>query len=81
MKVDVLTVNDVVFNKWCWWSNWIDIAVFDFMSEPYLIQMKISRSNSKKFKAVNMTGYWYRQTTITEVGDLTQMRRERKQND
>ncbi|MDD3814410.1 MAG: hypothetical protein PHZ02_07165 [Desulfocapsaceae bacterium] len=75
MKVDVLTVDDVVFKKWRWWSNWIDIAVFDYTSEPFLIQMRISRTNSKKFKAVNITGMFYRQTTTTIVGDLTQMSR------
>jgi len=74
MKVDVLTVNDVVIPKWRWWSNWIDIAIFDYECRPWLIQMRVSRTNAKRFKAISITGGRYKQTQLLCVGDLTQMR-------
>lgn len=76
MKVDVLTVADVTIKKWRWWSDWVDVAVFDYSSRPYLLQMKISRTNAKKFRPVCMTGYWYRQSTTGAIGNLTQMNSE-----
>ena len=73
-KVNVLTVDDVAFKKWHWWSCWIDIAVFDISpisghTKCYLLQMRISRSNAKQFKTRAMPNYCKSQW----VGDLTQM--------
>lgn len=74
MKVDVLTINEVTVPKWRWWSNWIDVAVFNYGSCGYLLQMKINRRNLKRFKVVafkspcNLT-----YATTGEVGDLLQM--------
>lgn len=76
MKVDVLTVADVPIKRWHWWSNWIDVAVFDYQSRPYLIQMRISRTNAKQFQAISMIGPWYKQATTHEIGNLTQMKAE-----
>jgi len=74
MKVDVLTVADVNFKWWQWWSNWIDVAVFDCGSTPFILQMRVSRTNEKMFNAKRVTGkYWYRQSTCREIGDLVQM--------
>lgn len=73
MKVDIITVDDVIIPNWRWYSMWIDIAVFDFESRPWLIQMRVSRTNAKSFRAVSITGLFYKQTTTREVGDLTQM--------
>lgn len=49
-NVKVLTVADVEIKKWRWWSDWIDIAVFDYGGCGHLLQMSISRTNCKRFK-------------------------------
>lgn len=73
-KVDVFTVDDVEFKRFRWWSNWVDVAVFSYDATPYLLQMKISRSNKKQFNAIRITGtYVYRQATTEQIGDLTPM--------
>ena len=77
MKVDVLQVSEAKFRtRFSWWSLWIDIAVFDYECEPHLIQMKVSRTNSKKFKTMSTTGFLYRQAKVSEVGNLTQMNKQ-----
>ena len=74
MKVNVLTIDDVEIGRFSWWSKWIDVAVFDYTSTPFLLQMRVSRTNAKKFKAIRMTGkYIYRQATTTCIGNLVQM--------
>ena len=74
MKVDVVQAADAHFKKWRWWSNWIDVAVFDYNSTPFLLQMSVSRTNSKRFNAIRMSGgIMYRQVTSREIGNLTQM--------
>ena len=87
MKIDVLTVpgfvrtacNDVEIKKWRWWSNWVDVAVFDhdrnYRSEGYLLQMKVSRRNGKRFKCVplkSLIGSAHPSTS--QAGHLTQTR-------
>lgn len=74
MKVDVLTVNEISIPEWRWWSNWIDVAVFNFGGGGYLLQMKVSRRNSKRFKAVALkAAHNAAHATIAEAGDLLQM--------
>ena len=74
MKVEVLTVEDVKISKWRFWSNWIDVAVFDFAGYGYLLQMKISRFNGKRFRCVPYTGFFSTaHATCNSAGDLTQM--------
>lgn len=77
MKVDVIQAKDITFKRFCWWSDWIDVAVYDFYSQPWLIQMKVNRFNAKKFKSVCLVGFKYRQTTSAVVGDLKQMSKEK----
>jgi hypothetical protein len=75
MKVDVITVDQATFKRWKWWSNWVDVAVFDYNCAPYLLQMRVSRLNKKDFNAMRITGsFVYRQATCREIGDLVQMR-------
>lgn len=82
MKVEVLTNKDVTFKKWRWWSNWVDVAVFEDKHETYLLQMRVSRSNKKAFNAVSLSKStflgWMNGVLVSpaEVGDLTQMRKE-----
>jgi len=74
-KVNVLTVGDVKIKRWCWWSSWVDIAVYDHNVNPHLIQMKISRSNSKKFRSINMMGWKFgNNCRMSDIVDLTQMK-------
>lgn len=73
-KVDIITCNEVKFGKLSWWSNWVDIAVYDYECRPWLIQMKVNRYNKKEFRSVAITGRAYKQTSTIKVGDLTQMK-------
>lgn len=78
MKVDVITVEQVNIPRFRWWSNWIDVAVFDYDFRPFLLQMQVSRTNAKKFKVISMTGWWYRQADSHAIGNLTQMCAEKE---
>ena len=78
MTIKVLQVNNVkFFKRWHWWSMWEDISVFDYESTPFLIQMCVSRTNAKKFKAIRITGKYYKQATCKDIGDLLPMDYER----
>ena len=71
MKVDVLQVADATFPRFGWWSNWVDICLYDYYSRPYLLQMRVSRRNAKQFRNVCISGRIYRQVHTSTVGDLT----------
>lgn len=74
MKIDVLQIEDAKFIKWCFWSKWIDVAIYDYDATPFLLQMKVSRFNAKRFKSIRLTGrYAYRQALASDIGDLVQM--------
>ena len=73
MKVNVISLEDIEFSRFRFWSNWIDIAVIYFNSQPFLVQMKVNRFNGKSFKAVCMTGFSYKQATPNDIGDLLPM--------
>ena len=75
MKVNVLQVQNAEFRKkWCWWSNWVDVAVFTHGEDGYLLQMSVSRTNQKKFKVRSFTGFSLMNVGASTVGDLTQMK-------
>jgi len=57
MKVDVLQVEYVRIKWFRWFSNLVDICTFDYAGNGYLLQMRISRTNAKQFKAVQMKGF------------------------
>jgi hypothetical protein len=71
MKVNVITVEDVKIGRWSWFSKWIDVAVFDYRFRPFLLQMRISRTNAKSFRVVSMAGNLL--ADAKDIGDLTQM--------
>ena len=73
MKVNVLQAKDIKFNKWKWWSNWIDIATYEHNMIVYLVQMKVSRDNGKKFKTTRVAGGAIKSVRIAQISDLTQM--------
>lgn len=74
MKVDVIQAHETTFKRFHWWSDWYDIAVFDCDYEGYLLQMKVSRSNSKKFRSRKLSGFKsYKHVMQNQIGDLTQM--------
>jgi hypothetical protein len=78
MKVNVLQMTEVKFKRWRWWSDWIDIAVFNYNVVPWLVQMKISRTNRKAFRVTSMIGLnTIRSATCSDIGDLTQMEKPR----
>jgi len=72
-KVNVLTVDDVKIGRFSWWSNWVDVAVVNHADDSHLVQMKISRTNKKKFKSINLVGK-FTVVSSQNVGDLTQMK-------
>ena len=82
MEIDVLTVNDVEIKKWRWWSNWVDVSVFDqFDVDGYLLQMKVSRWNSKKFKCVPFRRLFSDvHPSTSQAGHLTQAGRSALQH-
>ena len=75
MKVNVLQVEQAKFHGFLhFWSNWVDVAVYDYASRPYLLQMSVNRFNRKRFRSTRMTGqFMYRQSTCREIGDLMPM--------
>lgn len=75
MKVDVLQVQDVKFNSgFSWWSDWVDICIYDYENTPFLLQMSVSRTNKKKFISTRISGtFTYRQVRSSTIGDLVQM--------
>lgn len=76
MKVDVLTVQDVEIKRFRWWSDWIDVCVFNHGYTGHLLQMKISRINSKRFRAKMLSGSVFMYgISCDQVGDLTQMKK------
>lgn len=81
MKVDVITLEEAKVPKFCWWSRWIDIAIFDYRGEyGYLLQMKVSRLNAKRFKCLPFNQHWWSDAHpgIEKVESLTQMEKKQK---
>ena len=79
MKVNVLTIEDISIGRFRWWSNWIDVAVFTHSLKGQLLQMKVSRTNAKKFRTIKLGSplkFWSWVSAL-EVGDLTQMTKKR----
>ncbi|MBM7070889.1 hypothetical protein JQC92_02385 [Shewanella sp. 202IG2-18] len=71
MKVNVLQVEGATFrSKLSWWSNWVDVAVFNHGSHGYLLQMSMSRNNKKRFRDIEMTTH---ATQVESVGNLMPM--------
>jgi hypothetical protein len=73
MKVDVLQVENVEIGRFSWWSKWVDVCVFDYECKPYLVQMKISRANGKKFRSIDITGSFLKLANTGQIGDLMPM--------
>lgn len=73
MKVEVLTVDQATFKKWSWWSNWVDICIFGYNHRPFLLQMRVSRLNKKRFNVISITGVFYKQVPPETIGNLVQM--------
>ena len=74
MKINVLQVERATFKKWTWWSNWVDVAVFNHSYHGYLLQMRINRFNRKSFRTAgfnNLDSSVY--ASVEQVGDLTPM--------
>ena len=75
-KVDVVTVEEVKIKKWCWWSNWIDICVFNYAGQGNLLQMRVGRNNAKQFVHRTMANTFSSdQCNLQDAGDLTQMKK------
>ncbi len=72
-KVNVTTVADVTIKRFRWWSDWIDICVFNYGGYGYLLQMKVSKKNRKTFRTASLSGI-NGHALAGEAGDLTQMR-------
>ena len=68
IKIPVLQVEDATFKPYHYWSDWIDVFTYRNVS-PYLVQMKISRMNGKKFRSVSMISSFYA-VTVSAPTDL-----------
>ena len=69
MKIEVLQVEDVKFKPYRYWSNWIDVFCYQYVG-PYLVQMKVSRCNGKKFRTIRMVSF-FNSVTVSIPKDLT----------
>ena len=74
MKVDVLTVESAKFKKYRFWSDWVDVCLFDYAGNGYLLQMSVNRFNGKKFNHIALKGIGIAHPCCGSVGSLTQMR-------
>ncbi len=76
MKVNVLQVADATFPHFAWWSNWVDVAMFNHDCLPWLLQMRVSRRNAKQFRSRCVTGpnLMPRFATCDVIGDLIPMK-------
>ena len=72
--IRILTVDDVEIKKFRWWSSWIDVTVCNNGAYAYLLQMKINRLNSKKFKSINI-GSSGINVALSQVDNLVQANR------
>ena len=73
MKIPVLTAKDVEFRNWCFWTDWIDIAVFDYGHDGYLLQMKVNRFNGKRFICRKFRGAGVAVPSVSQVEELLPM--------
>lgn len=77
MQVNVIQAKDITFKKWRWWSDWIDIVVFEDSCRCHLLQMRVSRTNAKQFNSIPLTPI-YRHLFASGFGgaSLTQMEKK-----
>lgn len=77
MLVNVIQAKDIAFKKWRWWSDWIDIVIFEDGCRYHLLQMRVSRTNQKQFNSTAMTPI-YRNMFLSGFGNasLTQMEKK-----
>lgn len=74
MKVNTTNIEGATFKRFRYWSDWIDISIFTYAGNAYLIQMSVSRSNKKRFRSVSVTGrFTHIIVNHQGVGDLTSM--------
>ena len=74
MKVNVITINEIKVPRWRRWSDWIDVAVFNFCGTGHLLQLSVNRRNKKRFRAIPFKTFGHAAYASVEVtGDLKQM--------
>ena len=77
MKVPVLQANEAPFRRCRWWSDWVDVAVFDYVHSGYLLQMKVNRINGKSFRAIKFTNpLWNAELSTGEAGALRDINKD-----
>jgi hypothetical protein len=71
MQIDVIQAKDLEFKRFRFWSTWFDIAVLDLGNTPYLLQMRVSRCNGKRFRSIPIVSRF--KTLYGSIESLTQM--------
>ncbi len=54
-QVPVLQLDEVKIARFHWWSKWQDVCLYNHALVPYLVQMRVSRTNAKQFKVRPIT--------------------------
>lgn len=81
-KLDIVQAKEIEFRPYFWWSDWIDVLVFDQENSPFLLQMKVSRFNKKKFKTISIMGAAhlltnYKRLNHKDIESLSPLTREK----
>ena len=81
MKVDVVQIGELKLGRFRHWSNWIDVAVFNYGTCGYLLQMRVSIWNKKQFRTApfkTRNFFDSAQAVTNDVKDLVQMEGDRE---
>ncbi len=52
MELKDITEANLKFRSYRYWSDWVDMGLFNYGGDGYLLQMSVSRFNGKKFRGV-----------------------------
>ena len=64
----IVLLPDVIFSRYCFYSNWVDVCAFSHMGDACILQMRRSRLGKLKFRVAKCTS-WYT-TAQAKVSDL-----------
>jgi len=55
MELSDIKTADIKFRRFHFWSDWVDMGMFNFCSRGYLMQMSVNRFNKKRFLAIKLS--------------------------
>ncbi len=54
MELKDITDAELKFRPYRFWSDWVDMGMFNYACSGYLLQMSVNRFNGKRFKSVKL---------------------------